>query len=257
MPYKYNPWTKKPDYYVNTVISSGPGQISLLSVVFYEEFTGDGGTTEFTLNGFVRNASFSGGGWSLTRVKYALPSNVTNIDNGILYDSSNIFTRDRIDVVDINGSTGVVTLTHPPQALEEFKIWYWYDLNDSDVLSTYRREDYVTDMESDSSALVSTNVAVDTQNFNNILSSSEDTVQKVLDLLDDHEHDIIITDILVDDISLSSFYVGYAKNDATESDPYWQIKRIDEVNDIIYTYYAEGSQEFNKIWDNRALYTYT
>lgn len=258
MPYKFNPFTRQLDYY-ETAAPSGGGQITSLSLIFCESFIGDGGTTVFPLTGALDNAAFSTGSWTLFNVGFTLPSHITDIENKALYDSSNIFTKTRIQIESINGSNGIVTLSEPPQFLEEFKIWYWYTLSPVDVLSFYRREEFVASMEGDISStdiIAAQNIVIDTSNFNEILSSSEDTVQKALDLLDNHVHGTIITDTLIEDLSLTSFYVGHATNNATTSEPFWQIKKVIETGDVINFYFADGTENYDKIWDNRSSYNY-
>lgn len=259
MPYKLNPFTKKLDYYEPAIASGGSGFISNLSLIFCESFTGDGGTVEFTLNGVLENAAFEIGSWSPSRINSAQPVHATNDANAALYTSTNIFTKSRIQVDSISSATGTIVLTEPPAFLSEFKVWYWYTLNKTDVLSYYRREEFVASMESDASSgssLPAQDVALNTAGFHGILSSNEDTVQKAMDLIDDHEHGTMITDTEIDDIDLVSFYVGYSTNGGLTSEPVWQIRKTVETGDEIDFYYADGSEDFDKIWDDRLSYTY-
>lgn len=262
MPYKFNPLLDiKLDYYTKeTGSSGGTGYITNLSLVFCESFTGDGGTTDFTLTGIVENAVFGTGVWLLQRVETTLPSHATTDGNAALYDSSNIFTKNRIQVLAINSSTGEVTLNYPPQFLEEFKVWYWYTLRTLDVLESYYREEFVASMEGDISAgdlIAAQNVSLDTTDFDTILSPTEDTVQKAMDVLDDHIHGTAITDTLIEDLDLDSFLIGYAIDNAGINDPLWQIKKVVEtVSEEIEFYYADGSENFDKTWANRSSYTY-
>lgn len=262
MPYRYNPWTGKPDYYERSTGSSSPGasQITPLSLVFSETFTGDGSSFEYSISGNVDNATFSNGQWIMSRVKASLPSHITDLDGKPIYDSNNLFSRNRISVDNIDISTGIVTLDYPPQLLQDFKIWYWYNLRDTDVLSKYYRTDFVSSMESDMSSsdlLPAAKVAVDTSAFDGRFSTSEDTAQKIFDLLDNQESGIIITDTIVEDIDLSSFYIGYAIDHALQNEPHWQIRKVVETGDVIDIYFANGTEAFDKIWLNRALYTYS
>jgi len=196
MPYKLNPYHRGPifdrlDYYEKNTGGGGAGQISNLSLIFCEEFTGDGGTTVFTLTGALENATFDTGSWLIPQIANTLPSHATNDSNKALYDSSNIFTKNRIQVVSIDGGTANVTLSHPPKLLETFKIWYWYTLKQTDILSSYYREEFVASMEGDISSgdiIAAQNVALNTTNFDDILSNADDTVQKAMDTLDDHTH---------------------------------------------------------------------
>jgi len=63
-------------------------------------------------------------------------------------------------------------------------------------------------------------------------------------------------DTLIDE-SGSFTYVGKAQAGSTESSASWRIYRIDESSSPdIEIRYADGVVTFNKIWDNRATYSY-
>jgi len=55
-------------------------------------------------------------------------------------------------------------------------------------------------------------------------------------------------------------YVGYAMPGTSESDPKWQIRKI--TYDATYTNtpiavdWANGNDNFDKVWNNRASYSY-
>ena len=53
-------------------------------------------------------------------------------------------------------------------------------------------------------------------------------------------------------------YIGRAQPGALQSDALWQIRKFtyDESNHITNIEFADGSSEFNKIWDNRSSYDY-
>ena len=53
----------------------------------------------------------------------------------------------------------------------------------------------------------------------------------------------------------SIFYLGLAAPGASESDPVWQIKKLD-TNSGAYIYYADGDTEYDNTWNNRESYTY-
>lgn len=227
MSYKFNPFTQQLDYYEAKGLG-GSSQITNLSLVFCESFTGDGGTTEFTLTGSLDNVTFSNGSWSLARVGDTLPSHATDENNAALYDSTNIFTKNRIQVDSINGLTGVVTLTEPPQFLEEFKIWYWYDLLSTNVLSFYRREDFVASMEGDISSgdtLPANDIALNISQFDSILSNADTDVQKAMDTLDDHTHvEADITDLA--HYTSSDFDTDFSSKNTAD---------LSEVTNLYYT----------------------
>jgi hypothetical protein len=52
-------------------------------------------------------------------------------------------------------------------------------------------------------------------------------------------------------------YVGYAQPDALYTDAKWQIiKILYSGSNVVGTVYADGTNQYIKIWDNRADYTY-
>lgn len=61
---------------------------------------------------------------------------------------------------------------------------------------------------------------------------------------------------LVEDISTSIFLVGRAVEGSTSDEAVWQIKKVVEVVDGIVFYFADGSDNYNKVWDDRSSYTY-
>jgi hypothetical protein len=166
---------------------SGKADIQELRVVFKERFVGTGAQTLFTLTNAITNATFSTGSWNVSRVLTTLPAHATKTTGKVLYDSANLFSRNRIEVSSINGS-GVATLSHPPILGESFDLWYWYEIQSTDVIDDYYREDFIATMEAASDKIAS-QVPTNTSNFNNILGVGDTTVQISLDTLDDHTHD--------------------------------------------------------------------
>lgn len=52
-------------------------------------------------------------------------------------------------------------------------------------------------------------------------------------------------------------YLGRAQPEAKKSDPVWQIRKFTIVNSrVTETNFANGTLEFDKIWDNRKDGTY-
>ncbi len=53
-------------------------------------------------------------------------------------------------------------------------------------------------------------------------------------------------------------YIGYARPNTAESAAAWQIKKLtyDANNDVTAIDFAGGNNEYDKVWDNRASYTY-
>jgi hypothetical protein len=162
-------------------------------VVFSEVVTGDGVTKLYQLTGNVSNGQFISGGWQASNVITTLNSDVTDVNGKPIYDAGilSIFTRHRIYVDNINVSA-LVTLDYIPQDDQVFKIWYWYDLQPTDRINNYYRDDYVAKMEQADGDLA-TNIQANVVNFNNILSPSDNTVQRALETLDDHTHPEIAT----------------------------------------------------------------
>lgn len=63
----------------------------------------------------------------------------------------------------------------------------------------------------------------------------------------------------VDASSTDPLYVGYAPPGSSESDPVWQIRKMeyDASNRLIAVKFAEGELAYNKVWNNRASYSYS
>jgi YD repeat-containing protein len=55
-----------------------------------------------------------------------------------------------------------------------------------------------------------------------------------------------------------AIYVGEAQPGTSKGSPNWRIMKLDydANNNLILKRFADGSKNFNKIWDNRATYTY-
>lgn len=63
-------------------------------------------------------------------------------------------------------------------------------------------------------------------------------------------------EIIVDEATDDTTYVGYALPGYATSDAFWKIKRIQVVGTETIIEYAGSNALFDKIWDNRAGYTY-
>jgi len=161
------------------------GVIDTRDLVFREQFTGNASDVTFQLTNNIGNAAFEVGSWSASQIQTSYPSHITGTNKQPIYDSVLPILRHRINISSIS-STGLVTLDYAPLAVN-FYIWYWYTLTPKDHLSTYHREDFVASMEEQGSYLAS-EIYTDTTNFDSILSATEDTAQKSLDILDDHLH---------------------------------------------------------------------
>lgn len=54
----------------------------------------------------------------------------------------------------------------------------------------------------------------------------------------------------------NNIYLGQAATRINTSESFWQIARVHINGTSINIKYADGSTEFDKIWDNRTGYTY-
>lgn len=62
---------------------------------------------------------------------------------------------------------------------------------------------------------------------------------------------------LVEDLTIDSFFVGKAPIGSATSGAVWQIKKVlQDGSGVVTYYYANGTYSYDKIWDNRATYTY-
>ena len=60
------------------------------------------------------------------------------------------------------------------------------------------------------------------------------------------------------DVNENVLYRGEAKAGSQTSDPVWQIQKFeyDANGNVVAVLFAEGSAEYNKVWDDRATYNY-
>ena len=65
------------------------------------------------------------------------------------------------------------------------------------------------------------------------------------------------TGLRVDQADASTIYVGYATPGALESDPVWRIMRITAVGTEIVIEYTGGTSDYNSVWDDRAILSYS
>ena len=173
MTYRFNPIEDA----FNLVGGQSSLAISLKQCVFKQTFTGNGSDTQFQLNG-TENATFTdGSSWAGAKILNSLPSYITKTNKGAIYDSINIFARNRITVSSINGS-GLVTLSHVPRDTQQFIIWYWYDLATTDTIDDYYREDFITTIEGEKPVLIATDITF----------SESQTVKQAIDALDSDIH---------------------------------------------------------------------
>jgi hypothetical protein len=62
--------------------------------------------------------------------------------------------------------------------------------------------------------------------------------------------------VRIDEASSTLSYLGKAPVGSATSDGKWQIAKLDTTSGLIITY-ANGSSEFNSIWDDRASLNYS
>ena len=62
--------------------------------------------------------------------------------------------------------------------------------------------------------------------------------------------------VRLDQVSTNLFYVGKALIGSTDSSNTWQIVRYTKTGNILKSEYANGSELFNQIWNNRLTLNY-
>jgi hypothetical protein len=64
--------------------------------------------------------------------------------------------------------------------------------------------------------------------------------------------------LLLDEVSATLSYVGEALPGSLPGDPAWRIKKLDEGGTPeLQIEWADGTADFDKVWDDRATYTYS
>ena len=67
--------------------------------------------------------------------------------------------------------------------------------------------------------------------------------------------------VIIDEASATVTYIGKAipGSDTTQhkSEAIWKIKKIDSTSNPTLIVYADGNSDYDNIWDNRALLTYS
>lgn len=61
--------------------------------------------------------------------------------------------------------------------------------------------------------------------------------------------------IRVDDASTTVTYIGKALVGSTTSSAQWQIKKLDTTSGVVINF-ADGNDQFDNVWDDRASLTY-
>ena len=160
--------------------------------VFRESFIGDGNTKTFQLTGDIQNGTWDEGTWTSDHIILANRCDITTDNFSPVYDSTNIFTRNRVKVISAD-SSGLITLDYAPRNGQVVYVWYWYSVADNDVILNYQREDYVAEMEvgMDHTHTLSQITDYDEDNFLHPWSVDKsieyDAVNKVIYLVGDEE----------------------------------------------------------------------
>jgi hypothetical protein len=64
--------------------------------------------------------------------------------------------------------------------------------------------------------------------------------------------------LLMDDVSATVSYIGEALPGSDVADPAWRIKKLDTSSDPeVQVTWADGTADFDKVWNDRATYTYS
>jgi hypothetical protein len=78
------------------------------------------------------------------------------------------------------------------------------------------------------------------------------------DILEEIRNDTLAKRLTVrlDQVSDTLFYVGKALIGSLDSQDLWQIVRYTTTGSVLKSEYANGSEEFNRVWNNRTTLTY-
>jgi len=63
--------------------------------------------------------------------------------------------------------------------------------------------------------------------------------------------------VRVDTVSPTLTYVGEAAIDVTESVAFWRIKRLNTVGTVLKIEWADGNEDYDNVWADRASLTYS
>ena len=62
--------------------------------------------------------------------------------------------------------------------------------------------------------------------------------------------------LVVDTVSSSLVYIGEAAIAVTQATAFWKIKRITTTGSIVQIVWADGNENFDNVWNNRASLSY-
>ena len=60
----------------------------------------------------------------------------------------------------------------------------------------------------------------------------------------------------VDEASQTITYIGEAAIGMSESNPFWKVKRLEQSGSVLKITWADGNEDFDNVWANRASLTY-
>ena len=62
--------------------------------------------------------------------------------------------------------------------------------------------------------------------------------------------------VRLDQVDANTLYIGEAPIGSAEANPVWRIRKFLVSGTVSSIYWADGNQQFDNIWDNRASLTY-
>lgn len=62
--------------------------------------------------------------------------------------------------------------------------------------------------------------------------------------------------VFLDEASATITYVGEAEPGTSAASALWRIKRLDSTSGLLITW-ADGDSDFDKVWNDRATYSYS
>ena len=68
--------------------------------------------------------------------------------------------------------------------------------------------------------------------------------------------DVSAKTLRLDEVSATITYVGEAAIGMSESDSFWKIRRLETVGTVLKITWADGNENYDNIWANRASITY-
>lgn len=63
--------------------------------------------------------------------------------------------------------------------------------------------------------------------------------------------------LVVDTVSSSLVYIGEAAISVTQAAAFWKIKRITTTGSIVQIEWADGNEDYDNVWNDRASLSYS